>query len=456
MNSSKLPSIEALRSRGLLIPAIVGTVAALLLLQGALYVEPSRDTPASPSPTPPVTLPKLRPSLEKTPLSYWADYWAQLGERVRDKVALIGAEGIPGVVVAPGLVLTSIRAADAEREREALREAAGPEAAAKPETALRLVSVDARLGVALFELEEESRAAFALADPGEVRAGSLVAAVTLTPDGRVRLQPGYVVAVEEGGGVRAEDETLEISFTFPPGPVAALVDLDGELLGVAVQSERDVRYIASGALLHLLGRLQGDPPCHAIEVAELDVGVRDLLGIEDGVLVEWVDPQAFVPEPSVRAGDVLVAWAGEPVLNVWSFHQLYEAQESGALVRFGAIRGGRPVTGATRMPDRDCRPLRESPVFCPELGLTLQWTERVGERWEGAEGGLRVVAVTPRGPAASAGLHRGDLILAADHKPLDRRTAQAFERRKLPLLLTVRRGDRVKLMAVAPATDPAG
>jgi len=450
VNSSKLPSIEALRSRGLLVPVIVGTVAALLLLHGALNVEPPRDSPAQPSPTPPsVTLPKLRPSLEKTPLSYWADYWAQLGERARDKVALIGPQRLPGVLVAPGLALTSILAADSSRHEEALTEALRPDAGTDPPPEpSRLISLDARLGVALFELEDPGLGAFTLADLTAVRPGDLVAAVTLSEEGRVRLHPGYVVTVGASGGVRAEDETLEVSLVAPPGPVAALIDLDGELLGLAVRSEAGVRYIASSALLHLLGRLQGNPPCHAIEVAQLQPGVRDLLGIEDGVVVEWVDPQAFVPEPSVRAGDVLVTWAGQPVANVWSFHQLYEAQESGALVRFQAIRGGRRVSGATRMPDRDCRPVQDPALIYPGLGLELLWA--------GAEGGFRVVAVAPSGPAASAGLQRNDLIVAAGQEPLGRRATQAFERferQPSPLLLTVVRGDRVRLVAVTSGKE---
>jgi S1-C subfamily serine protease len=458
VNSSKLPNIEALRSRGLLVPVIIGTVAALLLLHGALYVEPPRDSPAPPSPTPPpMTLPKLRPSLEKTPLSYWADYWAQLGERARDKVALIGRQRLPGVLVAPGLALTSILAADSRRHQDALREAGRSDAGADPPPEpSRLISLDARLGVALFELGDPNLGAFTLADLSAVRPGDLVAAVTLSGEGQVRLHPGYVVAVGASGSVRPEDETLEVSLASPPGPVAALIDLDGELLGVAIQSEGGVRYIASNALLHLLGRLQGDPPCHAIEVAGLAAGVRDLLGIEEGVVVEWVDPKAFVPEPSVRAGDVLMAWAGQSVTNVWTFHQLYEAQESGALVRFQAIRGERRIAGATRMPDRDCRPVQDPALIYPDLGLELVWAERIGERWAGAEGGFRVVAVAPSSPAAGAGLQRDDLIVAAGQKPVDRHATQAFElfeQEPSPLLLTVLRGDRVRLVAVSPGAD---
>ena len=142
----QLPIVGRLHAKRLLFPVIVLLAVAGVLTHGALRGEaPAEEVPApSPSPAAPVrtTFPTLRPNLEKTPLTYVADYWLQLADHARPKLVLLGEERKPGIVIAPGLVLTSIRAAHDVRASEEQRRIAQPGdqepeiTAAKVETAL--------------------------------------------------------------------------------------------------------------------------------------------------------------------------------------------------------------------------------------------------------------------------------------------------------------------------------
>jgi S1-C subfamily serine protease len=307
--------------------------------------------------------------------------------------------------------------------------------------------VDAEWGLALFELEQPEPGAFSLANAGSARPGSFCAAVTLSADGRVRIIPAYVAAVEASD--RGESLALTLTPDFTP---AAIVNLDGDLLGIAVKSKDETKIVSSQVLLGLVARLQGNRTCHAIEVAEMSSSVRRLLGVDSGVVVERVREDAFVPEPSLRPGDVMLEWDGQPVPDVWTFHQLYEAQQPGTLVRFIVVRGRRRVSGGTIMPDRACRPIGESPRTFPIVGLIVRW---VGEEVAGSvDGGWQVLSVMEQTPADTAGLREGDVLIRANRREVGLqivpRALEPFERRPRPMLVTVRRADRVKLLALLP------
>ena len=239
------------------------------------------------------------------------------------------------------------------------------------------------------------------------------------------------------------------------GPGAtAVVDLDGALVGVAIDrgdGGAGSRLLSSSIVRRVVAELQRQVRCRALVVSELQPPVLALLGIESGLLVEQVRQDAFVPEPSLRAGDVILEWNAEPVTTVEAFETETDALELGALVRYGIIRGRRRLAGATILPGDDCRPLGEPPVQLARFGLALRWTAagRVG-----TGDGWRVAATAPDGVAAAAGLQPNDLLLAVDGTTAEGLDARALfermERRGEPTLVTVRRADRVRILALDP------
>jgi serine protease Do len=420
-------------------------------------VAPVTDEPSLPL----IDAPALRPDLEKTPLTYVSDYWLQLGDRVKNKIVLIGREDTPGIMVGEGLALTSIRAAHdfLARQREAAvakkstRESQAT-ATAEPESPFKLIGVDSKRNLALFELREPRAAAvFLLTDPSQLRPGVFVAAVSLGANRRLRITPGHLVSVKPEPEAAGGEGSLEVSIGFPKSmQVAAIVDLDGGLIGIAVASVDGMRVFSSAAVPDIVEGLRQSGRCRAIEVGALGEQARTLLGVKTGVLVERVRQDSFVPAPSLREGDVLLEWNSQSVNSSDEFQKLYDASEPGSLVRYRVLRKGSHVTGATVMPGLDCRPVREPLFHSSVIGMTLRWAPSEPGPNNRLEQGWRVVAVAPDSAASRAGLQPGDLIVAADDKDLRlaNRTSvfKDFERRPRPMLLQVWRDERIKLIVV--------
>ncbi|MEE8130036.1 MAG: hypothetical protein V3T48_07105 [Vicinamibacterales bacterium] len=461
--------IRSLHQRQLLFPVVLALVVVGVLALGAVQQgelaeatqQPAAEPAAVEVPRPAVS----RADLQKTPLTYVSDYWAQLAEQSRPKLTLIGESPIAAVLIGPRLAVTTADAAVAiieARRRDALTrapEAEDAEVLPPPEEVgpFRLRGWDAGVGLALFDLTRGGGPAFTLTDPRGMLSGSYLGAVTLGPDGTATITPGYFVTTvpDEIDATPAGD--LVVSMDLPSTlDIAAVVTLDGELVGVAYTTPGGHRVISSTALLSLIEELETETVCRSIEVADLDESVSTVLALQTGVLVEWVHEPAFDPEPSLWAGDVLLEWAGEPLESAAQFNELYDAQEAGALVRYRVLRSGRRVSGGTIMPEAGCEPPRPDPVRLIPYGLAVEWVSE-SERGAPGDSGWQVIAVASDGPSALAGVEEGDWLITVDRATVDterdRPTLERVAEGSGPLLLSLRRDDRVKLVVISPAGE---
>ena len=115
------------------------------------------------------------------------------------------------------------------------------------------------------------------------------------------------------------------------GPGAtAVTNLDGALVGVAVETGgAGPRLLSSSVVRRAVAELQRLARCRALLVSELDPSVLALLGLNTGLLVEEVREDAFVPEPSLRAGDVILEWGGEAVTTAEAFERRSDTLDPG-------------------------------------------------------------------------------------------------------------------------------
>ena len=455
----RFPVIRLLRRRQLLFPVFLVMLAGAVLIQGAL--ERSAVPPADRSaPVPDAIRAEparafVRADLDKTPLTYFADYWAQLAERAHAHLTFVGSARTPAIVVGTRLVLTTaepaleLLAAERRARLTDAADAGGDEPVLGP---FRLRGWDPDIGLALFEVTGAALAPFTLTDPRVMPSGSYVGAVTLTAEGESAVAPGYFVAVTEEGDVPAGD--LVVSINMPEAPaLAAVVNLDGALLGVAHATPDGPRVISSMSMLRLIERLQEEKVCRGLEVADLDEAVRERFVIERGVLIEYVHAAAFHPEPSLRGGDILLEWGGEDVTSAEQFRELYDAATPGDLVRYRVLRNRRRIGGGTVVPDADCLPADQGPVRFASSGMAFEWVRPGADDAEGASGWV-VTAVRNGGPAAQAGVRERDWLLSIDGVTTDaeddRAALESAAERTEPMLLSLRREERVKLVVVQP------
>lgn len=495
----RIPVIRNLHERQLLFPVVVVLVVSGVLIQGAWQGAMPVEAIDQAAPVAVIAPPPRRPDLEKTPLTYFDDYWRQLRERVEDRVVLVGPMSTPAVVVMPGLALTSAEAGEAvlaeiERARlmsppdepdeqvtsgdVAAMDAAPPNGEGQalpsieddleergeteepdeptPVRAARpggLIAVDRDRGLSLFEVDATRVEAFQLIPPAAVPSGAYIAAVTRDSTSRATITPGHLVSASAESSAPG-GPSLEVSMRLAGSGAMAIVNLDGSLVGVAVETGvpgAGPRLLSSSVVRRMVVDLQRQDRCRALVVSELDEQVLALLGIDSGLLVEHVRQDAFVPEPSLRAGDVVLNWDGEAVTTVEAFETHTNALERGALVRYRVLRGRRRLAGGTVLPGGDCRPPEEPPVQLARFGLALRWT---ADRGAGASDAWQVAATTPGGAAQTAGLNVDDFVLAVDGRAADGIDARAMfermEQRGEPTLVTVERADRVQILALDP------
>ena len=470
----RIPVVRTLHERHLLLPAVVALIVSGVLTQGALVrnqpVEALSQDVRPATVAPPVV---RRPDLEKTPLTYFDDYWRQLRERVEGSVVLVGPDSVPAVVVVPGLAISSAEAGDAvlaevERGRllstpqadSVVEESANQDPASPEPPGPRpygLIAVDDDRGLSLFEVDAAASQPLLLVPPASMPSGSYVGAVTRDRSGRAAITPGHLVAA------RAESQpsggpSLAVSMTLLGWGATAVVNLDGALVGVAIgggDAALGTRLFSSSVVRRVVTELQRPVVCRPLAVTELDASVLELLGIDTGLLIERVRQDAFRPEPSLQAGDVLLEWGGEPVTTLEAFETRSDALGAGELTAYRVLRGRRRLNGNTIMPARDCQPIAEPPVQLLRYGLALRW---VGGPVEEKAGGWRVAATVDGGPAAIAGVQVDDLLLAVDGRPVAESDARArfkrLEQRGQSAIVTLQRVDHVRMFVLVPADVP--
>ncbi len=492
----RLPVVRTLHQRQLLFPAIVVIVVAVVLLEGTLERSRPAEANEESSFDEPAPRPVIRSELEKTPLTYFSDYWSQLAEGARPKLTAIGSSGTPAILVGSGMALTTLEPAleivaardrtrlttadpeptlepteDVGEDADAVEKTApdAPGAADDPMTSEgdaagealteesgphRLRNWDDEIGLALFDVESPDQIAFTLSDPRLLPSGSYLGAVTLDAGGRSTITPGHLVTARSG----PDGRELVVSMDFPETlSIAALVNLEGALVGVAYGTPDGPRVVTWTEMLRLLEALQTETRCRGLEVSDLSADVRSVLDLEGGVLVEFVDTAAFEPLTSLRGGDILVEWGGEEIGSAEQFMVLYDGQEPGSLVSYRAVRDRRRVTGGVVMHSQDCSPLGPEPVRLPRFGLAVQWMPEQDE--PAVTAGWMVVAVAPDGASATAGVDERDWLVALDRQTLDnerdRTSLEAAADSDDALLLSLRRHGRTKLVAVLPPSEAA-
>lgn len=455
-----LPGISSLYKRQLLFPIVVLLVVFIVLVDGAIdrVNQEARDETSvsvaglaqQPSP-PPSVRPVLRGGLEKTPLTYFSDYWAQLAEVVGPNLVGIGRTQVSGVVVEAGLAVTTVEGAEileAERARTVL---AQEEAGISAET---LVSeervsypfaraVDREFGLALVEIEA-THEPFAVANVSQMPSGSYIGSVSLEKAGHSVIAPGYLVSLQLESELDPRENDLQTSLLPPPRGVSAVVDLDGALVGVMYSSSDGPRSLTVSSLRRVIDSMAESVPCRAITVSAIADEVLALLDVDNGLLVASVIERAFVPEPSVRPGDILLEWGGEPVTTVDNFIERYDSAGVDSLVRYRVLRGQRRVDGGTVLPDTECRTHRPATVRLVSLGIILRWLDGAS-----TPTGWIVETVAEGGYADAAGIQEGDVVSAINGVPLDNVDQQStLERINLddgPQIIALRRDGQSRL-----------
>jgi serine protease Do len=303
----------------------------------------------------------------------------------------------------------------------------------------RVVGIDAQSDIALVKIDADALPTVRIGDPKRLQPGEWVATIG-SPFGFERsVTAGIVSAVGRAIPTEAYIPFIQSDVAMNPGNSGGpLFNLRGEVIGV-----NSLIFSASGGYMGLSFAVPIDVALESVDellahgkVTRGRIGVRlqeinaELaralrLPQPEGALVTMVEPASAAEAAGLRAGDVIVRYAGKPVATHAHLMRLVAASAPGTRVEIGLVREGAPTTASVRImaPERP-RPRLSDIGSADRLGFELApLTDAQRKRLALAYG---LLVQRAEGAARRAGLLPGDVILAVNGDAT--RTLEAFQR----------------------------
>jgi len=373
-----------------------------------------------------------------------------------------------GTVVAPGAVITTEFAVPRDVTQAIVVLPGGGRRAAP------VVGRDASRGLVLLGLDAEAAAGLVVPEPApraDLAVGQWTLALGRTWDASTpSVAVGMLSATSRAWG-RAVQTDASISPANYGGP---LVDVRGRVIGILAPVPADTAGMTSGTELYDSGIGFAVPLEDVLRVLP---ALREGRTLVPGILgVGYASRDPFTAPATVatcrtgspaaraglRTGDTIVAADGRPVSRIAEVRNVLAPKYAGDTVELVVERRG--AAGPTRVPLEATLAATLPPWRRPMIGIV---PARVAAA--GSAGGVEVDWVWPDGPAARAGLVRGDLVTAVadeggEPQPVDSPTLLAgfiggLEAGRTATLVVRRDGaERTVAVDVAPlpALVPAG
>ncbi|MEW5911953.1 MAG: DegQ family serine endoprotease [Thermodesulfobacteriota bacterium] len=373
------------------------------------------------------------------------------------------AAGSGVVVDKDGYVLTNNHVV-AEADEILVRFKDGKEYPAKvvgrdPKTDLALVKVKA--GKSLPYLP--------MGDSDKLRVGDWVLAVGNPFGLENTVTAGIISAKGRIIGAGPYDDFLQTDASINPGNSGGpLINLQGQVVGIntaIVPQGQGIGFaIPVNTAKNIMAQLKEKGRVVrgwlGVVIQPVNDDLAQKFGLKEarGALVADVAAGGPAEKAGLKRGDVVVSYNGKPVKDFHSLPRLVAETAVGAKVALEVMRGGKSktleVTIGELKGEAARGPSPQGPASEEKLGLSLQELTPDMARQMGIPGkkGLVITNVAPGGPAAEAGLKRGDVILEAAQKP-----ATSLEQFKSlvtklkpgdGLLLLIQRGDNSLFMVL--------
>ncbi len=343
----------------------------------------------------------------------------------------------------------------------------------KREFSAKLIGSDQRTDVALLKVDASGLPAARIGDSNRLRVGEWVIAIG-SPFGLENTVTAGIVSAK----ARETGEFLPFIQTDvavnPGNSGGPLINMRGEVVGINSQI-----FTTSGAFAGISFAIPID---EAIRVQEqlrasgrvirgrigVTIGgvsreVAEAIGLPkaQGALVTNVDPDGPAAKAGVEAGDVVVRFDGRSIDSQSDLPRIVGGTRPGSKVSMSVWRKGtqrdlQVTVGEMAQEQQAARsgePAPRGAAPANALGLTVSDVPAERLKELKVRGAVQVEAV--EGPAASAGLRSGDLILSVNNadvvnaKQFNEQVAKLDRKRNVALL--VRRGDATQFVIVRPA-----
>jgi serine protease Do len=339
----------------------------------------------------------------------------------------------------------------------------------------KVVGRDSKTDIALIEIKGASDLTpLVLGDSDQLKVGQWVVAIGNPFGLENTVTAGIVSALGRHINQGPYDNFIQTDTAINPGNSGGpLLDTKGEVIGIntAIFS-RGGGNIGIGFAIPISLAKEIVPQLKekghvtrgwlGVMIQKVTPDIAESLGLSEpkGALVADVVKDGPAEAAGLKQGDVIIEYDGKPVTDSAELPLLVARTPVGKTVKLKVIRDKNTETFSIKIAE-----LKEEEQAQPgtgtteDLGLAVQTlTPDLAENLglDRTVKGVVVTQVEPSGPAAEAGLRRGDVILEVNRQPVKdvdvyRKALKAAGKGKSVLFL-VRRGDNTIFLAVKPTS----
>jgi S1-C subfamily serine protease len=428
MSEPEVTRRSSSRETRLLLVTIAVSVGVLLLLARYRFPDEAatQTVPSAPAP--------LERLAARAVYDELASTMADLERRIVPRIVMARVQDARGEswVVAPRLL---------PDRAVAVADAAARVANAPGTAAVEVVGRDEERSLAVLRVPAMEDGAVTIRQ-GTPRVGPRYVAVVDASSSGPMVRPAYVARIETRNDSSGRPILLLTGLQQPMIRGSAVFALEGAFLGLVREGGSAAVVVPAETLPAVILNGQATtttkPSTLGLDVDTLTPALARATGAKQGVVIVRVHPGGPAAEV-LQTGDVIASVDGTAVPTPEAFRRAERTRTPGATVSIVGTRRREPLEFTLR-----ADPVAPAPAAAPgSAGF-------VGRNAPGA--GIEVVAVDEGGPAAAAGLLRGDLIRAVDGEPA--RDADALTRRfraaaeGTAILLTIQRDQLHRVLAL--------
>ena len=339
----------------------------------------------------------------------------------------------------------------------------------------KVVGSDQRTDVALLKIDAKDMSTLPIGNPKTLKKGQWVLAIGSPFGLESTVTSGIISALGRETGDYLPFIQTDVAVN-PGNSGGPLLDLKGEVVGINAQIVS-----RSGGFMGISLAIPIDEAMRVVEqlktsgrvtrgrigvqIGEVTKDVAQAIGLPkaEGAMVSGVEPDAPADKAGILPGDVILKFDGKAITRMSDLPRLVGQTKPGEVASVEVWRKGKPLTLKIKVaelkPEGVAAAAPAEPKAKPVeaqtevLGMKVVPVSAEAQKKLRIKGGVQVTSA--EGPAATAGISEGDIILAANDS--DVTSPEQFAKviagldKKRPVGLMVRTGDQTRWVAVSPA-----